>query len=221
MPSHNYFTSSIGKKQITGLTGLGLLGFTATHLAGNLLILAGPDTFNAYSNELITHPLILFAEAGLATLFVVHIVTALVLTAQNVQARGKRYYIKTRSGRGETIASMTMPYTGLILLIFVILHLINFKFGTEYPTVVDGVQMRDIFRTVVEYFQNPLYVVWYVLAMCALGLHTGHGFQSSFQTWGLSHPKYNPILRFASIAYGTVVAVGFSGLAIYCHFLNL
>ncbi|MEX0798891.1 MAG: succinate dehydrogenase cytochrome b subunit [Bacteriovoracaceae bacterium] len=220
MPSHNYFTSSIGKKQITALTGLGLLGFTAAHLAGNLLVLLGADTFNAYSHELVSHPLILFAQVGLAALFLAHIFTAIFVTVQNAQARSKRYYIKTRSGRGETIASMTMPITGVILLVFIILHLLNFKFGTEYQTTVDGVVMRDIFRTVVEYFANPFYVAWYVFAMLALGLHTGHGLQSSAQTWGLNHPKYTPVIKFASVAYGATVAVGFSAISIYCHFLN-
>lgn len=220
MPSHNYFTSSIGKKQITAVTGLGLLGFTASHLAGNLLLLVGADTFNAYGHALVTNPLIYVAEIGLLAMFLAHIVLAAVLTTQNIQARGKRYYVKRRTGRGETIASMTMPYTGVIILIFVILHLINFKYGVHYETTVDGVVMRDLYRLTVEYFANPLYVAWYVFAMIALGLHTGHGLQSSLQTWGLNHPKYTPAVKAISVAYGFAVAIGYSGLAIFCHFQN-
>lgn len=220
MPSHNYFTSSIGKKQITAFTGLGLLGFTAAHLAGNLLLLLGPDAFNAYGNALVTNKLIYVAEAGLLTLFILHIVMAALVTIKNVGARSKRYYVKNRSGRGETIASMTMPYTGIILLVFIILHLINFKYGVHYETIVDGVEMRDLHRLVVEYFANPLYVAWYVFAMIALGMHTGHGLQSSLQTWGLNHPAYTPKVKAISVAYGIAVAIGYSGLAVFCYFQN-
>lgn len=218
--SHNYFTSSIGKKQLMAITGLGLIGFTATHLAGNLLILLGPDVFNAYSYKLISNPLIYAAEIGLLGLFLLHIILAAVLRVQNGSARPQKYYMKVRTGRGETIASKTMPLTGVILLVFVILHLINFKYGVHYETTVDGVVMRDLYRLVVEYFANPLYVAWYVFAMCAFGLHTSHGLQSSLQTWGFNHPKYTPGVKAASILYGLTVAVGFSVLAIYSHLQN-
>lgn len=220
MPSHNYFTSSIGRKQITAVTGLGLVGFTATHLAGNLLILVGADAFNMYAHKLTSNPLIYLAEAGLAAFFLVHIFTALALTFQNIAARGKRYYIKNRTGRGETIASKTMPFTGVIMLAFLIIHLLNFKFGAHYTTTVDGMEIRDLYKVVIEYFANPMYVAWYVFAMLALGLHTSHGVQSSLQTWGLNHPKYTPKVKAVSVLYGIVVAVGFSTLAIYSYFQN-
>ncbi len=218
--SHNYFTSSIGKKQIMALTGFGLVGFTLSHLLGNLLIFLGPDAFNFYAYKLTSNPLIYVAEVGLLGMFLLHICLAVILKLQNMAARPHGYYVKNRTGRGETIASATMPYTGLILLVFIIIHLLNFKFGSNYPTTVDGVQMRDLYRTVVEYFANPLYVVWYVFAMLALGLHTSHGFQSMFQSWGINHSKYTPIIQAASLAYGVVVAFGFSALAIFCHFQN-
>lgn len=218
--AHNYFTSSIGKKQIMALTGFGLVGFTASHLLGNLLIFLGPDAFNKYAYTLTSNPLIYVAEAGLLGMFLLHLVLAVILKIQNMAARPHRYYVKVRTGRGETIASKTMPYTGLILLVFIIVHLLNFKFGSNYPTTVDGVAMRDLYRTVVEYFSNPLYVAWYVIAMSALGLHTSHGVQSVFQTWGFNHPKYTPVVQTASLAYGLFVGAGFSILAIYCHFQN-
>ncbi len=218
--SHNYFTSSIGKKQIMALTGFGLVGFTASHLLGNLLILLGPDAFNKYAYTLTSNPLIYVAEAGLLGMFLLHLFLAVVLKLENIAARPQNYYVKVKTGRGETFASSTMPYTGIILLIFVVIHLLNFKFGSNYPTTVDGVEMRDLYRTVVEYFANPLYVAWYVVAMIALGLHTSHGFQSVFQTWGFNHPKYTPVIQTASLAYGLFVGAGFSLLAIFCHFQN-
>lgn len=218
--AHNYFTSSVGKKQIMALTGFGLVGFTASHLLGNLLIFLGADAFNMYAYTLTSNPLIYVAEAGLLGMFLLHILLAVLLKLQNIAARPQRYYTKVRSGRGETWASATMPYTGIILLIFVIIHLLNFKFGTNYATTVDGIEVRDLYRTVVEYFANPLYVAWYVVAMLALGLHTSHGVQSVFQTWGFNHKKYTPVIQTASLAYGLFVAAGFSILAIYCHLQN-
>ena len=220
MVSQNYFTSSIGKKQVMALTGLGLLGFTATHLLGNVLIFVGPDAFNFYGHTLTSNPLLIVAELGLLAMFVLHLVLAVLTSIENKRARPVSYYVKTRTGRGETLASKTMPLTGFIILVFIVLHLLNFKYGSNYETTVDGVVMRDLYRTVVEYFANPLYVVWYVFAMFTLGFHTSHGFQSTFQSWGLSHPKYTPTVDIISMAYGVVVAVGFSSMAIFCHFQN-
>lgn len=218
--SHNYLTSSIGKKQVMALTGLGLLGFTATHLLGNILLLAGADAFNFYAHTLTSNKLIYLAEAGLVGMFVLHILLAIVTRVENNAARPNKYFVKTRSGRGETISSMTMPITGVVLAVFIVIHLMNFKFGAEYMTTIDGVQMRDLFKTVVLYFASPLYVAWYVVAMCALGLHTSHGLQSAFQSLGINHPKYTPVVKGLSLAYGVVVAFGFSTLAIFCHFQN-
>lgn len=220
LATHSYFTSSIGKKQIMALTGFGLIGFTLTHLLGNFLILVGPDAFNFYAYKLTSNPLIYVAEAGLAGMFLGHILLAIVLKLQNSAARPVAYFTKVKTGRGETFASSTMPYTGIVLLVFLIIHLLNFKFGTQYETTVDGVAMRDLYRTVVEYFANPLYVTWYVFAMLCLGLHTSHGFASMFQSWGINHPKYNNIIKTSSLGYGLFVAVGFSTCAIFCHFQN-
>lgn len=218
--SQGYLKSSIGKKQIMAVTGAGLIGFALTHLLGNLLIFLGPDQFNLYAYTLTSNPLIYAAEAVLLSLFVAHIVIALVVNVQNRSARSQSYYKKTRTGRGETIASKTMPFTGMILLIFLVLHLINFKYGSNYPTTVDGVEMRDLYRTLIEYFANPFYTAWYVFAMLSFGLHTSHGFWSMTQSWGFDHPKYTGALKCISNAYGVIVALGFSSLAVYCYLQN-
>ena len=115
-----YFAASIGKKQLMALTGFGLIGFTVTHLLGNFLILAGPDAFNLYAHTLVSNPLIYVAEAGLLGMFLGHIGLAVVLKLQNMSARPQAYHVKVKTGRGETFASSTMPYTGLIILIFLI-----------------------------------------------------------------------------------------------------
>lgn len=216
----SYLTASIGKKQLMALTGLGLIGFTATHFAGNLLIFFGGDAFNLYAYKLTSNPLIYVAEAGLAGLFFGHIALAVLLRIENRLARPQQYYMKVRTGRGETFASATMPYTGAVLLLFVIFHLLNFKFGTNYPITVDGIEMRDLYRTVIEYFANPLYVAWYVFAMLSFAIHTTHGFQSTFQSIGFNHPKYTPIIQITSVLYGATIGLGFSVMAIYCHFQN-
>jgi len=218
--SHNYFISSIGKKQIMAVTGLGLIGFTVSHLLGNFLLFLGPDVFNLYGHTLVSNPLIYIAEAGLAGMFLTHLVLAAITILQNRAARPVEYLVKKSSGRGETFASKTMGWTGLIVLIFLVLHLISFKYGSNYPTTVDGVEMRDLYRTVIEYFASPLYTTWYCFAMLALGIHTSHGFQSTLQTWGLRHEKYTPIVEITGMLYAIFVTVGFSACAIYCHLQN-
>lgn len=213
----SFAKSSVGKKQVMALTGLALCGFLVTHLLGNLLILLGPDAFNLYAYKLTSNPAIYVAEAILVLLFLSHLGMALKLTIENKLARPVGYYKRVPTGRGSTFASSTMPITGLIILVFLVTHLINFKYGTYYSTSVDGQEMRDLYRVVVEYFANPAYVAWYVVAMIAAGIHTSHGFWSSFQSLGFSHGKYNCSIKFISKVYGIVIALGFSGLAIFCH----
>lgn len=213
----SFAKSSVGKKQVMALTGLALCGFLVTHLLGNLLILLGPDAFNLYAHKLTSNPAIYVAEAILVLLFLSHIGMAMKLTIENKLARPVSYYKRTPTGRGSTFASSTMPYTGFIILVFVIIHLINFKYGAYYATTVDGVEMRDLYRVVIEYFANPAYVAWYVVAMIATGIHTSHGFWSAFQSFGFSHSKYNCTIKLISKLYGFLIAAGFSGLAIFCH----
>lgn len=210
-------STSIGKKQIMGVTGLLLCGFLITHLAGNLTLLVGPDAFNKYSHTLTSNPLIYVAEFILVALFLSHIVMALRLVIENKKARPVPYYMYKKSGRGGTLASATMPFTGLIALVFLVFHILGLKYGAYYSTTVGGVEMRDIYRTTVEYFQDPVHVGGYIIAMVALGFHTSHGFWSAFQSLGLNHPKYMPKIQCLSKLFGLVVALGFSGLAIFCY----
>jgi succinate dehydrogenase / fumarate reductase cytochrome b subunit len=216
--SSRFFASSIGRKQLIAMSGLALCGFLVTHLVGNFLILAGADAFNLYAHKLISlGPVLYVAEAGLAGLFAIHLGLAAKLTLENKAARGQKYYVKNRTGRGETFMSATMPYTGLILLVFLVLHILHFKFGAYYSTTVDGVVMRDLHRTVVEYFKSPLNVAWYVFAMCAAALHTSHGFASAFQTFGWTHGKWTPKVKSLGVVYAIVVAGGFALISIMTH----
>lgn len=214
-----YFVSSIGRKQLIALTGLLLCGFLVSHLLGNILILVGADAFNLYAHKLISLGALLYvAEAGLTAIFALHFVLAIKLTIENRVARGQqRYYVKNRTGRGETIMSATMPYTGLVLLVFLVLHILQFKFGAHYTTTVDGVEMRDLHRLVVEYFQSPLNVAWYVFAMAAAAMHTAHGFQSAFQTFGWNHSVWMPKIKILGYLYAVFVAGGFAFITIMTH----
>jgi succinate dehydrogenase / fumarate reductase, cytochrome b subunit len=214
---NHYFRSSIGRKHLVAITGLLLCGFLVGHLSGNLLLLVGPDAFNIYAHKLTSLGALLYlVEAGLAVVFLLHLYLAARLNIENYQARGK-YQVKRRTGRGTTFMSATMPYTGLVLLVFLILHLMNLKFGSYYPTTVDGVEMRDIYRTTMEYFQNPISVAWYVFAMACAGLHTAHGFASAFQSLGLNHGKYYPKIKFISYLYAIVIAGGFAFVSVWAY----
>ena len=210
-------STSIGKKQIMGVTGLLLCGFLVSHLAGNLTLLAGPDAFNKYSHTLTSNPLIYGAEFILAVIFIAHIVMAFRLGIENNRAIPVGYYMYKKSGRGGTFASATMQYSGVIALVFLVFHITGLKFGTQYTTSVGGVEMRDLYRTTIEYFQDPIHVLGYIIAMVTLGIHTSHGFWSAFQSLGLNHPKYMPKIQCVSKLFGLVVAIGFSGLAIFCY----
>jgi len=203
--------SSVGKKLLMAVTGLGFIGFLIAHLAGNLSIYAGRDAFNSYAEHLHSlGPLLNLAEIGLLALAVVHVFTGAVLFYQNWQARPARYHLYKTSG-GRSIGSATMPYTGFLILLFVIFHLNNFSFVDKTDTT--------IFEIVARSFQQPAYVILYVAAMIVVALHVSHGFWSLFQTLGASHPKYTPILTALGIVVSVVFAVGFGFIPLYITFM--
>lgn len=212
--------TSVSKKQIMGITGLLLCGFLLTHLAGNLLIFVGPEAFNKYSHALTSNKAIYIAEAILAAIFLSHIGLAIKLTMENKAARPEGYYMRKHSGRGSTFASSTMPYTGMIGFVFLVLHILGIKFGAYYEATYDGVVIRDVYRTTIELFQNPANIAFYVVAVVALGIHVSHGFWSAFQSLGFNHPKYMPKIKIVSKLFGLLVAVGFGALPIVCYFLG-
>jgi succinate dehydrogenase / fumarate reductase cytochrome b subunit len=211
----NWFTgtlgSSIGKKLMMAITGLSFCGFLAAHLAGNLTIYGGKDAFNAYAGHLHSlGPLLKVGEFALLALFLIHVMTGAILFLENLKARPVRYAVNKCAG-GRTIGSATMPYTGLILLVFIVFHLINFHFVDKSGTT--------IFNVVAETFSSSLYVAIYILAMVVAAIHVSHGFWSAFQTVGANHPKYMPLLQTLGIAFAVVVGIGFGFLPIYVFLL--
>jgi succinate dehydrogenase / fumarate reductase, cytochrome b subunit len=206
----NTLGSSIGKKLMMAITGLFFIGFLMAHLAGNLTIYGGKDAFNTYAQSL--HklgPLLKVTEMVLLVFAIVHVVTGIWLFYQNYNARPQKYAVK-KSGGGRTVGSRTMPYTGLFLLLFVILHLSNFTFTDK--------SQATIYEIVCNTFTNPFYVIFYIFAMAVAAIHVSHGFWSAFQSLGLNHSKYMPIIMVLSIVFAVVVGVGFGFLPIYISF---
>ena len=155
-----------------GVTGLLLCGFVLSHLLGNLTLFFGPGAFNKYAYTLTSNPLIYLAETILLLIFLVHTFLAIKLVIENRAARPVPYaYSRKHSGRGATFASSSMPFTGLLTLVFLVLHIRGLKFGPVYETEVNGIIMRDMYRTTIEYFQDPLHVLFYIVAVTSLGVH--------------------------------------------------
>lgn len=214
--SHGFLRSTIGKKYLMGLAGLIWAGFVFTHMAGNLLIFVGSDAYNMYSYALTSNKLIYVAEAGLVLALVLHVCLAIRLTMQNRGARsGGGYAVKAKGAKKPRFASTTMGIQGSVILAFVILHLATFKYGTHYETTVNGVVMRDLFKLMVEVFQSPGYVVWYLVALVLLGFHLSHGVGSVFQSFGWMNGRYQPVLRKLGWIYAVVVAAGFISQPVY------
>lgn len=218
--------SSVGKKLVSGLTGLLLCGFVAGHLTGNLLLLVGPEAFNEYAHflETLGHGYALYvAEAGLLAFFLFHVWSGIRVRLDKRKARGSKYRKKGDAGgrSRKSLASQSMLVTGFVLLIFVPVHIWMFKLGPGldegYATMVDGEPFRDLYGLVVDHFQNPVVVVGYVAVMALLGLHLWHGFWSAFQSLGANNPKYAPLIRAAGMAFAVLIAVGFLILPIYLY----
>ncbi|MDL2330324.1 succinate dehydrogenase cytochrome b subunit [Desulfosarcina sp. OttesenSCG-928-A07] len=203
--------SSVGKKLMMAVTGLGFCGFLTAHLAGNLTLYKGRDAFNHYATTLHTvEALVTAIEVGLLVFALVHITTGLLLFLKNRAARPVRYAVNKSAG-GRTLGSATMPYTGLILLAFIVLHLMDFHFVDKTHTTV--------FDLVANALSSPAYMVFYIVVAVAAAIHVSHGFWSAFQTVGINHPKYTPLIRNLSIVFAVVVGVGFGFLPVYIFLL--
>jgi succinate dehydrogenase / fumarate reductase, cytochrome b subunit len=213
------FATSVGTKLLIGLTGLALFLYLITHIAGNALIFLGPSTFNQYSHFLLSNPLIPIIEVGLLLIFLVHVYKTVTMYLGNQQARPVGYAVKKSAGRPsrKTLASTTMIFSGLWLLVFIIIHVMTFKYGTEYQSA-DGV--RDLYRLEMENFSNPLTVGLYVLSMLVVGSHLWHGASSSFQSLGFDHPRWTPRILAAGKTLSVVIAGGFIVIALWAYLVH-
>jgi succinate dehydrogenase / fumarate reductase cytochrome b subunit len=213
------FSSSVGTKLLIGLTGLALFVYLILHLVGNALIFAGRDTFNEYSHKLISNPLIIPIEIGLLLIFILHIYKTVRMWLANQAARPVGYAKKERAGHTsrKSLSSTTMTVSGLVTLMFVLIHVKQFKYGTWY--VVEGHNaVRDLYRLEVEVFRSPIWVAFYVICTLIVGLHLRHGISSGFQSLGLDHPVYTRRLTMWGIIGAIVIAGGLALIPIWVHF---
>jgi succinate dehydrogenase / fumarate reductase, cytochrome b subunit len=220
-PFRRVLSSTVGSKLLIGLTGLALFGYLIIHLAGNALIFAGPEAFNNYAHLLISNPLIIPLEIGLALLFIVHIYKAITNYIQNRAARPDGYATKAYAGHTsrKSVASSTMIVSGLIIAVFLVIHVKQFKFGSYYQTVADA-SVRDLYRTEVEVFSNPWWVGFYVLATLLAGLHLRHGIASGFQSIGFDHPVYTRRLTVWSIVLAIIIGGGLAAIPVWVYFTH-
>src|SRR6188508_2455589 len=182
-PRARLLTSSVGMKLLIGVTGFALFVYLIVHIIGNVMVFFGPAIFNKYAYTLEGNPLIPVIEIGLLLIFLVHVYKTISMFLANQSARPIRYSKKKFAGRPsrKTIASATMIFSGLWLLVFIVIHVKAFRYGVEYEWPAGG---RDLYRLEMENFANPLVVAFYVVSMLVVGSHLWHGITSSLQSLG-------------------------------------
>jgi succinate dehydrogenase / fumarate reductase cytochrome b subunit len=206
------FRSSAGKKILMAISGFCLVLFLVAHLAGNLTAFAGADAFNGYAEKLHSlGPFLILFNIGLAAVSLIHIILGGILFLENLRARPHGYR-KFKNPGGRTFGSDTMPYTGFLILVFVIYHLFKFTFVDKSGTM--------IYTLVSETFSMPLNIFVYTAAMIIVALHVSHGIWSLFQTLGASNDDAMPMIHGLSQVTAVAFAIGFAGLPIYLFFIN-
>lgn len=212
------FSSSIGTKLVIALTGIGLFLYLILHLAGNVLVFFGPRVFNQYSHTLISNPLVVPVEIGLLIIFLIHIFKTVTMWLANQRARPVSYERKAWAGGAsrKTVASTTMIVTGVIILLFVVIHVRTFKYGAEYFVADSGI--RDLYRLEAENFSSPLAVLFYIVAVMLVGFHLWHGVASAFQSLGADHHRYTPAILWIGKLFAVIIAAGFIIIPLWVHF---
>ncbi len=200
--------TSISKKVIMALTGLFLIVFLAVHLIGNLLILKndGGASFTAYSKALLSSVFIRIVEYGLAAGFFFHIIMGIKVSIENARARPVRYALN-KWGANSSWYARSMKHTGGIIFVFLIIHLETFF----YQHRVIGSD-HTMYESVVTAFQSLPHSLFYVFCMGLLMFHLMHGFESAFQTLGLRHNKYTPVIELMGKLYAFFVPLGFAAI---------
>jgi succinate dehydrogenase / fumarate reductase cytochrome b subunit len=202
-----FFGSTIGMKVLMALTGVVLFGFTIGHMTGNLLVFAGPAKMNGYAQFLKASPLLLWtARIVLLASVIVHIYASIRLTRLKVDARPVPYGLK--QPHGSTYAGRTMMWSGPIIALFVIYHLMHFTFGNVHPTH-PNFNPHAVYENVITGFRSWPVSLTYIIAMVALGLHLSHGLWSMLQTVGVNRPQWEKPLRCGAVAFAVLVCGGF------------
>ena len=217
MALRRVFSSSVGTKLLLGVTGLLLLAYLVLHLIGNLMVFVGQDTFNHYAHALAGNPLVIPAELALLALFLVHIFKAITMWTANQAARPVAYEKKVWAGHTsrKSVSSTTMIWTGVVILVFVVIHVAHIKYGAWYE--IGDPPVRDLYRTEVEVFSSPIWVAFYVVCMVLVGFHLRHGISSAFQSLGASHPIYTKRLMVLGTLVAIIMAAGFAVIPIWVY----
>lgn len=224
-PKINFYTSPIGKKIITGITGLGLSVFVLFHMAGNLTLFAGSKAYNQLAHFLESLGVLLYlVEFILLGLAIFHVVVGINIRLNSYKARpvGYSQFKSVGEPSKQSISSRSMLITGAILLGFLVWHLSTFKFGAYYSTVIDGVEMRDLSCLVIEKFRNPVYAFGYGGVMVMLAVHLRHGIWSAWQSIGVLNSKISPAVYAIALILAVLIMLGFIvlPLAIYFGFIS-
>lgn len=215
------FYSSITKKVILALAGLFLITFLVLHLIINLLILS-PDGGVAYSEAVHfmgTNPIIKFMEIFLFGGFAIHILLGIIIQIYNWMARPVRYKVEGFSH--TSFFSKYMIHTGAIIFVFLLVHFFNFyfvKLGIVDPPA--GLEREDFYQMAILLFSNNFYAILYIVLMLFLAFHLNHAFQSAFQTLGLNHSKYTPVVKWAGTIYSIIIPLGFALIPAYFLFIK-
>jgi succinate dehydrogenase / fumarate reductase cytochrome b subunit len=217
-PRVKVLASSIGTKLIIGVTGILLFLYLILHLAGNALVFLGPGVFNEYSHWLLSNPLVVPIEIGLLLVFLIHIYKTVTMWVSNRGARPVKYERKEWAGAPsrKNAASSSMILTGVLLFVFVMVHVKTFKYGPHYE-VAGQPDVRDLYRLELENFSRPLAVGAYMICMILVGFHLWHGFASAFQSLGIDHPRYTPAIRTVGKFFAIVIAGGFLIIPIWVY----
>ncbi len=205
-----FLTSSIGKKIVMATTGFCLIFFLLVHAAGNTTIFVGSEVFQAYADNLHSHPVIVFLfRIGLLLLFATHIGVGLTLWLESKKEGKNRYQVNTWVSK-NSFAMSTMPYTGLFLLLFIIAHVFAFAIAPGHEDKISIV--------VDDALSNFFYTLFYLIAFVVLFIHLSHGFWSMLQTFGINHPRYNKLIGYTTYALPGFFMAFFSLVAIYLFF---
>ena len=230
------FTSSIGKKYIMALTGLFLITFLIIHCGINAMIYFNDkgDTFNHWAHFMGTNLIIRVMEIGLFAGIILHIVQGLLLWKQNSSARPVKYTVNA-AGTNSKWYSRSMGLLGTLILLFLVLHIYHFwtpsrlggmasiqPLSETILSSYQGQETLNLFHEMSVVFRNLWVVIIYILGVISLFWHLLHGFQSAFQTFGLNHKRYTPIIRAVGTAYSLIICLLFASmpLAFYLEWIK-
>ncbi|MEO8860025.1 MAG: succinate dehydrogenase cytochrome b subunit [Ginsengibacter sp.] len=210
----NLFTSSIGKKFLMGLTGFFLIIYLIVHASINALIFYDDDgaTFNKAAYFMSRNFLMRFLEVGLFAVFILHIIQGLVLWSKNRAAR-KISYSKSNYPPEIKWYSRYMGWLGTFLLLFLVMHLYHFWAGTKNEMYFNG-PTTNLYLEMKDIFTNPLFFTLYMIGLASLLFHLLQGFQSAFQTFGINHGRWTPIVKGIGVFYSVAICILFAMMPI-------